>query len=131
MEMPPASAAGAGRFRFWRSVLWPFGAGGVRSVKLAPFITNTASTLPTRSMTTKPEGWFWACASATPWAMIRSMSATSSRSGVGVWNRVCGAGGGGGGGGGGTGLPLPPPPPPPQEATSRAAMATIDTLRFT
>ena len=59
-------------------VLTPFGAGGVRSVRLAPVIENTASTLPTRSMTTKPDGWPRACASATPWAMIRWTSATVS-----------------------------------------------------
>ena len=78
-------AAGAGRFRFCRSVLCPLGAGGVRRVRSAPFIANTARTLPTRSITTKPDGWPWACASATPWAMMRWISETVRPTTAGVW----------------------------------------------
>ena len=81
----PATAAGAGRLTPCRSVLDEGrpGASGILRLKFAPFITNTPSTLPTRSTTAMVEGKLRACASATASDITRSTSVTVSDSAAG------------------------------------------------
>ena len=96
--MAPATAAGAGRFKPCRSVLdeAPTGASGIFRPKFAPFITNTPSTLPTRSTTAMVEGKLRACASATASDITRSTSVTVSDSAAGSVYSLAVLDGGGG-----------------------------------
>ena len=99
-----------------------------------PFMSNTASTLPTRSTTAITEGRLRACASPAAWAIIVWTSATVSDRCAGATKPV----GVGVGVGAGAGEGVPPksllPPPPPQEVKIRAAaeMAVVNMgLRIT
>ena len=135
--MAPATAAGAGRFKPCRSVLdeAPTGASGIFRPKFAPFITNTPSTLPTRSTTAMVEGKLRACASATASDITRSTSVTVSDSGAGSLYSLAALDGGGGEGGGAL-LPvllpslLLPPPLQDDNISEQLVMIAVICLRM-
>ena len=119
-----------------RSVLdeGPPGASGILRLKFAPFITNTPSTLPTRSTTAIVEGKLRAWASATASDITRSTSVTVSDSAEGSeYNLAVPAGGDGEG----VCAPLSPPfapllLPPPQDdnMSEQLVMIAVSCLRI-
>ena len=138
LEIAPATAAGAGRLTPCRSVLdeGPPGASGILRLKFAPFITNTPSTLPTRSTTAIVEGKLRACASATASDITRSTSVTVSDSGAGsVYSLAVLDGGVGEGGRALLPSPLTPrlllsPPPQDDNMSEQLAMIAVSCLRI-
>jgi hypothetical protein len=70
--------------RFCASMLGPAGAGVVSAFAAAPFIRNTARTLPTRSVTAITAGRLRACASAAACAITDWTSAILSASAAGT-----------------------------------------------
>ena len=131
--MPPASAAGAGRFRFCRSDrLTPFGAarraqGEVRAVHredgedVADAVDDDeAGGLTLRLRLGDALGDDLLDVGDGQALGRRRLEHRGRRRDRGILTSGCGPG------------PLPPLPPPPQEPTSKAAMAIIDVLlRFT
>jgi hypothetical protein len=113
----------------------PPGASGILSLKLAPFITNTPSTLPTRSTTAIVEGKLRACASATASDIDRSTSVTVSDSAAGSVYSLAELDGGGGEGVAAL-LPLPlaplllPPPPQDDNMNEQLVMIAVSCLRM-
>ena len=126
LAMAPSAA---GKLTPWTSVLLPTPA-RVVAVARAPAMVNTASTLPTRSVTAITAGNPRACASAAARAMMPSISAAVSASAAGLATTLAGVAGV-------EGMPAVPPPllplapplpvappPPPHAATSIAPPAS-------